>query len=88
VVMDADLQDPPELLPEMFLLMKQGYDVVSAQRRLALEMVCGSVPRHQFSIGSCAVLWIAGCFQRWGTSVSSAEAPSWRSADSASNIVS
>jgi dolichol-phosphate mannosyltransferase len=33
VVMDADLQDPPELLPEMFLLMKQGYDVVSAQRR-------------------------------------------------------
>src|SRR5262245_37356180 len=31
-VMDADLQDPPELLPEMLTLMEQGYDVVSAQR--------------------------------------------------------
>jgi dolichol-phosphate mannosyltransferase len=32
VVMDADLQDPPELLPEMLTLLAQGYDVVSAQR--------------------------------------------------------
>lgn len=32
-VMDADLQDPPELLPEMLQLMRQGYDVVSAQRQ-------------------------------------------------------
>jgi len=32
VVMDADLQDPPELLPEMLKLFRQGYDVVSAQR--------------------------------------------------------
>ena len=32
-VMDADLQDPPELLPEMLRLMRQGYDVVSAQRQ-------------------------------------------------------
>src|SRR5213593_156186 len=31
-VMDADLQDPPELLPEMLNLIGQGYDVVSAQR--------------------------------------------------------
>jgi glycosyltransferase involved in cell wall biosynthesis len=31
-VMDADLQDPPELLPEVLGLMRQGYDVVSAQR--------------------------------------------------------
>jgi polyisoprenyl-phosphate glycosyltransferase len=31
-VMDADLQDPPELLPQMFDLLNQGYDVVSAQR--------------------------------------------------------
>src|SRR5213593_2175833 len=31
-VMDADLQDPPELLPEMLALLDQGYDVVSAQR--------------------------------------------------------
>jgi glycosyltransferase involved in cell wall biosynthesis len=32
VVMDADLQDPPELLPEMIELFRRGYDVVSAQR--------------------------------------------------------
>ena len=31
-VIDADLQDPPELLPEMLALLEQGYDVVSAQR--------------------------------------------------------
>ena len=32
VVMDSDLQDPPELLAEMVALYRQGYDVVSAQR--------------------------------------------------------
>jgi glycosyltransferase involved in cell wall biosynthesis len=32
VVMDADLQDPPELLPKMVELYEQGYDVVSPQR--------------------------------------------------------
>jgi glycosyltransferase involved in cell wall biosynthesis len=31
-VMDADLQDPPELLPQMLALLEDGYDVVSAQR--------------------------------------------------------
>ena len=32
VVMDADLQDPPELLPQMLELWQQGYDVVSPER--------------------------------------------------------
>ncbi len=32
IVMDADLQDPPELLPKMLELFEQGYDVVSPQR--------------------------------------------------------
>jgi glycosyltransferase involved in cell wall biosynthesis len=32
VVMDGDLQDPPELLPRMVDLYEQGYDVVSPQR--------------------------------------------------------
>ena len=32
VVMDADLQDPPELLPRMLDLYEQGYDIVSPQR--------------------------------------------------------
>ena len=32
VVMDADLQDPPELALEMIAKWKEGYDVVSAER--------------------------------------------------------
>ena len=32
VVMDADLHDPPELLPRMLELFEEGYDVVSPQR--------------------------------------------------------
>ena len=31
--MDRDLQDPPELLPKMLGLLREGCDVVSAQRR-------------------------------------------------------
>jgi glycosyltransferase involved in cell wall biosynthesis len=33
VVMDVDLQDPPELLTEMLAKWRDGYDVVYAQRR-------------------------------------------------------
>lgn len=33
LILDADLQDPPELLPQMLGLMEQGADVVYAQRR-------------------------------------------------------
>jgi len=33
LVIDADLQDPPELLPDMMALMDQGADVVYGQRR-------------------------------------------------------
>src|SRR5258706_2614539 len=33
LIMDADLQDPPELLPKMLALMDEGADVVYAQRR-------------------------------------------------------
>ncbi len=32
VILDADLQDPPELIPEMIDQWKQGYEVVYAQR--------------------------------------------------------
>jgi dolichol-phosphate mannosyltransferase len=32
VLMDADLQDPPELVPEMVRLYREGFDVVHAQR--------------------------------------------------------
>lgn len=33
IVMDVDLQDPPELIPEMVRLWNEGADVVYAQRR-------------------------------------------------------
>jgi polyisoprenyl-phosphate glycosyltransferase len=33
VVIDCDLQDPPELIPELVERWRQGYDVVYAQRR-------------------------------------------------------
>ena len=33
VVMDCDLQDPPELIPQMVSLYRQGFDVVHARRR-------------------------------------------------------
>ncbi len=32
IVMDADLQDPPGLLPQMIQLYREGFDVVSPQR--------------------------------------------------------
>ena len=32
IVMDADLQDPPQLIPEMLRLYEQGYDIVSPRR--------------------------------------------------------
>jgi glycosyltransferase involved in cell wall biosynthesis len=32
VVIDADLQDPPELIPELYKYYQEGYDVVYAQR--------------------------------------------------------
>lgn len=32
VIIDADLQDPPEILPEMFNTLSNGYDVVYGQR--------------------------------------------------------
>lgn len=31
-VMDVDLQDPPELLPEMYQKMQEGYDIVGTRR--------------------------------------------------------
>lgn len=33
VVMDVDLQDPPELIPDMFQKIEEGYDVVATRRK-------------------------------------------------------
>ena len=37
VIMDADLQHPPELIPDMLRLWEQGYDDVYARRGARLE---------------------------------------------------
>lgn len=39
MIIDGDLQDPPELLEEMYLLYKEGYDVVYAVRETRKEGV-------------------------------------------------
>lgn len=36
VIIDADLQDPPELIPKMICKWREGYDVVNAKRRRRL----------------------------------------------------
>lgn len=33
IIMDADLQDPPELIPNMIKYWKEGYDVVYGKRK-------------------------------------------------------
>lgn len=33
IVIDADLQDPPEVIPELVAAWRQGFDMVNAQRR-------------------------------------------------------
>src|SRR5262249_35095671 len=33
VVMDSDLQDPPEVIPDLYAKFGEGFDVVYAQRR-------------------------------------------------------
>ena len=33
ILLDADLQDPPELIPQMIAKWREGYDVVNMQRR-------------------------------------------------------
>ena len=42
VIMDADLQHPPELIPEMLFYAEQGFDQVIAQRDRAGEKKLGS----------------------------------------------
>jgi glycosyltransferase involved in cell wall biosynthesis len=37
VVIDCDLQDPPELIPDLYRKLHEGYDVVLARRRRRLE---------------------------------------------------
>lgn len=46
-VMDADLQHPPELLPELLKAMQQGYDIAVASRYVAEDAVRGWNPARR-----------------------------------------
>ena len=49
VVIDADLQDPPELIPELLRYWEEGYDVVSAKRvRRDGETALKKITAHLF----------------------------------------
>ena len=53
VVIDCDLQDPPELISEMVARWREGYDVVYAQRRTRAgdaaqaDRLCPGLPNHR-----------------------------------------
>jgi dolichol-phosphate mannosyltransferase len=48
VNIDSDLQDPPELIPEMVALWKQGYDVVYATRSTRRDRFAKRFSAHVF----------------------------------------
>jgi dolichol-phosphate mannosyltransferase len=40
VIIDADLQDPPELIPELIRKWREGYHIVYAQRKKRMAKIC------------------------------------------------
>lgn len=62
IIIDADLQDPPEALPEMAALWKEGYDVVYGKRKERQ----GETKFKQ---------WTAKCFYRFINSLSPVDLP-------------
>jgi polyisoprenyl-phosphate glycosyltransferase len=62
VIIDSDLQDPPELIPEMLRKMDEGHDVVFAQRKTRDGE--GAIKR-----------WTASLFYRIMASITSVQIP-------------
>jgi dolichol-phosphate mannosyltransferase len=62
IIIDADLQDPPELIPEMVKKMEEGYEVVYARRRKRKGE-------------SRAKIWTARIFYRLLSRIASIEIP-------------
>lgn len=68
VNIDSDLQDPPELIPEMVKLWRQGYDVVYAQRSTRKDRLTKRLSAYLFyrllgSISSVEIPWDTGDFR-------------------------
>ena len=73
VVMDADLQDPPELVDQMLEYWEEGYDDIYAKRRTRGEE---SWLRRQFSAAARTAFWSRGVKAR---SACCTRLPSWPS---------
>jgi polyisoprenyl-phosphate glycosyltransferase len=56
ILMDGDLQDPPEILPQLIQRWHQGYDVVYAVRQKRQE---GLVKRALYAAYYRLLRWIA-----------------------------
>lgn len=68
VNIDSDLQDPPELIPEMVRLWRQGYDVVYAQRSSRRDRLAKRLSAHIFYrvlglLSSVEIPWDTGDYR-------------------------
>ena len=68
VNIDSDLQDPPELIPEMIKLWREGYDVVYAKRSTRRDRLGKRLSAHLFyrllgSMSSVDIPWDTGDFR-------------------------
>jgi dolichol-phosphate mannosyltransferase len=68
VNIDSDLQDPPELIPQMVELWRQGYDVVYAKRSTRRDRLAKRLSAHLFyrllgSMSSVDIPWDTGDFR-------------------------
>ena len=66
--LDSDLQDPPELIPEMVKRWRDGYDVVYAQRSSRKDKLLKRLPAYLFyrvlgSVSSVHIPWDTGDFR-------------------------
>lgn len=57
IVMDVDLQDPPEIIPEMIQRWKEGFEVVYAQRRSREDT--SWIYKTITAIGYRAIAWLS-----------------------------
>lgn len=56
IIMDGDLQDPPEIIPDLLKKWNEGYKVVQAQRRSRKER---GIRRFGFDVFHCFFSWIS-----------------------------
>lgn len=68
VNIDSDLQDPPELIPEMLKRWREGYDVVYAQRSTRRDRLFKRLSAHIFyrllgAVSSVQIPWDTGDFR-------------------------